>query len=192
MPERAFVSSVDGSYEVSEKLSTLMDLQRSCCGVSFSIKAIAPPQCGQSQEHGERGSTAARLADGSCSLSATGRAAAILRGAGWRGSRKSESGQSREAMCEAKTAAETPRQLRHQPLLAFVSVIFPSEGDFAIGDVHNPVVGNRDAIGIAGQIVEDMFGSPEWAFGVDDPIVAKRRPQKLVERFLLGKLFHRR
>ena len=49
--EQAYVSSVDGSYEVSEKLSTAIDLQRICCGVSFSTKAIAPPQCGQSQEH---------------------------------------------------------------------------------------------------------------------------------------------
>src|SRR5262245_11389307 len=43
---------------------------------------------------------------------------------------------------------------------------------------------------IAGQIVEDMFGSSKWPFGVDDPVVAKQRSQKLVECFLLGKLFH--
>jgi hypothetical protein len=51
VPEQAYGSPIDGSYEVSEKLSTAIDLQRICCGVSFSIKAIAPPQCGQSHEH---------------------------------------------------------------------------------------------------------------------------------------------
>lgn len=51
VPEQAYVPPIDGGYEVSEALSTAIDLQRICCGVSFSIKAIAPPQCGQSHEH---------------------------------------------------------------------------------------------------------------------------------------------
>jgi hypothetical protein len=51
VPEQAYVPPIDGSYEVSEELSTAIDLQRICCGVSFSIKAIAPPQYGQSHEH---------------------------------------------------------------------------------------------------------------------------------------------
>lgn len=63
--KQASLSPIDGGYELSEKLSTLMDLQRICCGVSFSIKAIVPPQCGQSQEHRGPGSEAVGLADGS-------------------------------------------------------------------------------------------------------------------------------
>jgi hypothetical protein len=31
----------------------------------------------------------------------------------------------------------------HQPLLAFVSIIFPSEGDLTMGNVDNPVIGDR-------------------------------------------------
>src|SRR5690242_9969722 len=42
VPEQAYVSPIDDSYEVSEKPSTATDLQRICCGVSFSIKSIAP------------------------------------------------------------------------------------------------------------------------------------------------------
>ena len=61
----------------------------------------------------------------------------------------------------------------HQPLLAFVGIVFPAESDLAIGKVHDPVVGNGDAMRVAGQIVEDMFGSSEWPFGVDHPVVAK-------------------
>ena len=78
----------------------------------------------------------------------------------------------------------------HQPLLALVGIIFPSEGDLAIGNVHDPVIGNRYAMRIAGQIVEDMFGSSEWPFGVDHPVVAKQQSQKLIERFLFGQPFH--
>ena len=51
VPKQAHLSPIDGSYEVSERLSAAIDLQRICCGVNLSIKAIAPPHCGQSQEH---------------------------------------------------------------------------------------------------------------------------------------------
>ena len=43
---------------------------------------------------------------------------------------------------------------------------------------------------IAGQVLEDMFGSSEWSFGVDNPVLAKQRSQKFIECFLLGKPFH--
>ena len=78
----------------------------------------------------------------------------------------------------------------HQSLLTLVGVIFPSKGNLAIGNVDDPVVGNRYAMRIAGQIVEDMFGSSEWPFGVDHPVVAKQQSQKLIERFLFGQPFH--
>ena len=47
----------------------------------------------------------------------------------------------------------------HQPLLVLMGIIFPAEGDLAIGNVYDPVVGDGDAMRVAGQIVEDMFGS---------------------------------
>ena len=61
---------------------------------------------------------------------------------------------------------------RHQPLLA-VGIVFPAEGDLAFGKVHDPVVGNSDAMGIAGQVMEDMFGPTEGPFGVDHPILTE-------------------
>ena len=88
---------------------------------------------------------------------------------------------------------EPPQELLgghcHQPLLALVRIVFPAEGDLAVGKVHDPVVGDGDAMRVAGQIVEDMFGSSEWPFGVDHPVVAKQRPQESMERFLLGEPF---
>src|SRR4051812_47506050 len=45
-------------------------------------------------------------------------------------------------------------------------------------------------MGVACQVMKDMFGSSEWRLGVDHPVVAKQWPQKSTERFLLRKLFH--
>ena len=49
---------------------------------------------------------------------------------------------------------------RHQPSLALVGIVSLAESDLAIGKVHDPVVGNGDAMRVAGQVVEDMFGPP--------------------------------
>ena len=42
---------------------------------------------------------------------------------------------------------------------------------------------------IAGQILEDMFGSSEWPFGINHPVLAKQRPKKSMEGFLFGEWF---
>jgi hypothetical protein len=58
---------------------------------------------------------------------------------------------------------------RYQPLLILVSVILPAESDLAVVKVHDPVVGNGDAVRVAGQIVKDMFRPSERSFGIDKP-----------------------
>lgn len=89
---------------------------------------------------------------------------------------------------------EPPKKLlggdSHQSLLALVGIIFPSKRHLAIGNIDNPVIGDGDAMRIASQIVEHMFGSSEWPFGVDYPVVTKQWPEKSMEGFLLGKLLH--
>src|ERR1700733_12101521 len=64
-----------------------------------------------------------------------------------------------------------------------MGIVFPAESDLAIGKVHDTVVGNGDAMRVAGQIVEDMFGPAERSFGVDYPILTEQRSQKSVEGF---------
>ena len=78
---------------------------------------------------------------------------------------------------------------RHQPLLALVGIVFPPESDLALGKVHDPVVGDGDAMRIAGQVVEDMFRPSEGSFGVDHPILTEQRPQKSMEGFLFADPF---
>jgi hypothetical protein len=86
---------------------------------------------------------------------------------------------------------EPPKELLggygHQPL--FVRIVFPAERDFAVGKVHNPVIGNGDSVSVAGQIMEDMFGASKWPFRVDHPGLAKQRPKEGVESLALGEHF---
>src|SRR4029077_16709335 len=78
----------------------------------------------------------------------------------------------------------------HQPLLALMRIILPAEGDLAVGKIHDPVIGNGDSVSVAGQIVEDMFGSSEWRLGIDYPVLAEQRPKEGVEGFSSCKHFH--
>src|SRR5450631_1479335 len=71
-----------------------------------------------------------------------------------------------------------------------MGIVFPAEGDLTIGEVDNPLVGDGDAVSVAGQVVQDMFGSAEWRFGVNDPVVTKQQPQESIEVLLFGQLFH--
>jgi hypothetical protein len=68
-------------------------------------------------------------------------------------------------------------------------IILPSKSDFAVGKVHDPVIGNGDSVSVSGQVVEDMFGSSEWPFGIDYPALAEQWPKEGVERFPLGEHF---
>ena len=53
---------------------------------------------------------------------------------------------------------------RHQPLLALMGIVLPTKRNLAIGNIHNPVIGDSDPMCVAGQIVQDMFGAPEGPF----------------------------
>jgi hypothetical protein len=59
----------------------------------------------------------------------------------------------------------------HEPLLATMSIVSPAERDSIVLKGHEPMVGNGDAMGIASQVVEHMFGAAEWRLGVDDPLL---------------------
>ena len=89
---------------------------------------------------------------------------------------------------------ETPQKLlgghSHQPLFALVRVVLPAKSDLAVDKVDDPVVGNGDAMRVAGQIMENVFGSSEWPFSVNNPVVTKQRSQKSMEGFRLCKPFH--
>ena len=77
----------------------------------------------------------------------------------------------------------------HQPFLVLVGIVFPAESDLAVGKVHDPVVGDGDAMRVAGQVMQDVFGPAEWSFGVDHPVLTEQGPQKSMEGFLFAEPF---
>jgi hypothetical protein len=58
-----------------------------------------------------------------------------------------------------------------------VSGVAPAKGDLAVRQCDQAMVGDGDAVSIAAEIVQDILGSAEGWFGVDDPVFAEERTQ---------------
>ena len=56
-----------------------------------------------------------------------------------------------------------------------MGVVLAAEGDLGVGDREQPVVGDGNAMGVAGQVVKDVFRSSKRRFGIDDPVLLKQR-----------------
>ena len=87
---------------------------------------------------------------------------------------------------EQEAAQELFGGNRHLALLAAVSVILPSEGDLAVGNGDETVIGDGDTMGIAGQVMQHMLRPSEGAFRIDHPILAKEWPEESMKGFLSG------
>jgi hypothetical protein len=76
---------------------------------------------------------------------------------------------------------EPPQELfhgqRHDALLVLVSGIAPPESNATVCEGNETVIGNRDAMGVAAEIVERMLGAAKWALGIDHPISTKQGPE---------------
>ena len=72
-----------------------------------------------------------------------------------------------------KTAQELMGGNGHDLLLAAVGIVSPAEGDAIALKGQETMVGDGDALGIAGQVVENMFGATEGRLGVDQPVLPK-------------------
>jgi hypothetical protein len=62
------------------------------------------------------------------------------------------------------------------------AVVFVAEGDGRVVDMVEPVVGDRDAVGIAGEILQDVLGSLKGRLGIDDPFGAPCLAEEEAER----------
>ncbi len=67
-----------------------------------------------------------------------------------------------------------------------MSVVLPAEGDAILLAGDEAMVGDGDAVCVAGEIGEDMLGSAEGRPGVDDPLVRIELVQELAEALGLG------
>ena len=62
------------------------------------------------------------------------------------------------------------------------AVVLVAEGDGHVIDVEEPMVRDRDAVGVAGKIREHVFGVFERRLGIDDPLGAICLLEKALER----------
>ena len=73
----------------------------------------------------------------------------------------------------------------HHSLVISVGIISPAEGDLMVGEGDEAMVGDGDAMSVAGEIAEDMMGTAEGWFGIDDPVLTEQRAQESAEGFLV-------
>jgi len=57
--------------------------------------------------------------------------------------------------------------------LAVMSIILPSKRHVSVGHIYESMVGDRDAVGVASQIMQHVFRSAEWFLRIDYPVFAE-------------------
>ena len=66
-----------------------------------------------------------------------------------------------------------------------MSIILPAKGNPLAIEGYEALVGDSDAMGVTGEIAEDMMGTTEGWLGMDDPVLAEERSQEGEEGFLI-------
>jgi hypothetical protein len=79
----------------------------------------------------------------------------------------------------------------HDFVLAAVGIVLPTEGDALVFEIHQAMVGDGDAMGVAGEIVENMVGTAEGRLGIDDPVLLAELPEEVAEGLTQGELLNR-
>src|SRR6516225_1760607 len=70
--------------------------------------------------------------------------------------------------------------------LAVRSIVFPGKANLPVGEREQPAVGDGDAMGIAAEIGQHLFGASERWFGVDHPVEAAEFAQATRESLRFG------
>jgi hypothetical protein len=71
----------------------------------------------------------------------------------------------------------------HGALSALLSVVLVAEGDLAVVEGEESLVGDGDAVGVAGEVFEDLLGTAEGGLGVDDPFFVAQGFEKTFPGF---------
>jgi len=92
---------------------------------------------------------------------------------------------------DEEASQELIRGKGHDLLLAAVGIVSPAERDAIVFEGHEAMVGDGDAVGIAGEVVENMFGATEGWLGVDHPVLLAEFGEQVAECARRGKLLER-
>jgi hypothetical protein len=71
---------------------------------------------------------------------------------------------------------------RHQPLLTGSAIVPGSEGDLAIRQANQSMIGNGHPVGVAAKVMIGFLGAIKKLFGVDDPFFPFELPEEPSER----------
>jgi len=71
---------------------------------------------------------------------------------------------------EQEAANELLRLQSHQLLFVSLPIIFPAECDLAILEANQTVIGYRDPVGIAAEIIQDLLRAAERRLRVHHPL----------------------
>jgi hypothetical protein len=86
---------------------------------------------------------------------------------------------------------ESPDELlgreRHDFLLIVVAVVAPIERDLPFFDIRDPMIGNRNPVRVAADVVHHLLGSGEGRLGVDDPFHVAHRIEMSAENLRIPK-----
>ena len=77
---------------------------------------------------------------------------------------------------------------RHHLGLVVVTIVLPTEADMAILAGEQPAVGDRDPMGVAPEISENLLGASERPLGVDDPFDLAQHVEMADERRRRGEV----
>src|SRR5450755_3622063 len=124
------------------------------------MSIIVPPQRGQSQPHEVLDSEVAGVSE-----RVKGQVSSSRRQSGRSSRRRRLARKPQKRMRTKRRGKVWSRNRRrnssavtgHQPLLAFVRIVLPAESNVAIDKVHDPVVGDGDAMRVACQVMKNMF-----------------------------------
>jgi hypothetical protein len=86
---------------------------------------------------------------------------------------------------EQETAQELLRREGHHSLVISVGIILPAESHLVVLEGDEAVVGDGDAMSVAGEIAENVMGAAERRLGVDDPVLTEQGAQEGTEGFLV-------
>jgi len=71
----------------------------------------------------------------------------------------------------------------HRSHLVAAGVMAPTEGHAVSIKRHEPVIGDRNTVGIAAEVADDLFGAAKSGLGINNPIVTKQRSKECCEAF---------
>ena len=89
---------------------------------------------------------------------------------------------------QQEAADELDRIEGHDPDAVVVFGIAPAEAHLTVHEIEKPAVGDGNAVGIAGQVRENMLGSAEGWFGIDNPLLGTKPTQQRVELTRIGEV----